>query len=85
MIKQANFRYSLLGKAFEQQIKNQRDQGVKQFETLKALKSDENTQDTKSFDSILPKQTRTNKIKNEINEIKKMERKNQKKRFKTHI
>ena len=55
MIKQANFRYSLLGKAFEQQIKNQRDQGVKQVETLKALKSDENTQDTKSFDSIPPK------------------------------
>ena len=39
IIKQANFEYSPSGKAFEKQTKTIEDQGVKQVEGLKALKS----------------------------------------------
>ena len=45
IIKQAK---SPLGKAFENQTKTFKDQGIKQFEALKALKPDENKQDIKS-------------------------------------
>ena len=44
-----------------------------QVELLKASKQEENKQDIKSIDGIYPKETRTNKIKNEIHEIKKWE------------
>ena len=40
IIGQAKFTYSALGKAFEKQIKIIEDQGQKQFEALKSLKSD---------------------------------------------
>ena len=38
IIEQAKFTYSLLGKAFEKQIKTIEDQGQKQVDTLKDLK-----------------------------------------------
>ena len=41
MIEQTKFTYSLLGKAFEKQTKTIRDQGVKQPDALKPLKSKE--------------------------------------------
>ena len=39
--------YSPLGKAFEEQIKTIQNQGIKQVEALKALKSEENKVDIK--------------------------------------
>ena len=45
IIEQAKFIYSLLGKAFEKQIKTIKDQGLKQVEALKALKPKENGKD----------------------------------------
>ena len=39
IIGQTKFTYSLLGKAFEKQIKAIEDQGQKQIETLNAIKS----------------------------------------------
>ena len=42
---------------------------IKQFEALKVLKSDENKQHIKSLSGIFPKLVKTNKIKNEIDEI----------------
>ena len=43
IIEQAKFTYSALGKAFEKQIKTIEDQGEKQVEALKGLKSKEQT------------------------------------------
>ena len=54
IIEQAKFKYSPLGKAFEKQIKTIEDQGIKQVEVLKTLKSDEN-QDLESIERIFPK------------------------------
>ena len=42
IIEQAKFTYSPLGKAFEKKRKTIKDQGTKQVEALKALKSEEN-------------------------------------------
>ena len=42
MIEQAKFTYSPLDKAFEQQRKTNKNQGIKQRKTLKALKPEEN-------------------------------------------
>ena len=72
---QANFTYSPLGKAFEKEIKTIEDEGIKQVEALKALKSEENKEDIKSVEEIFPKVMRPNKIKNEIYEIGKWEEK----------
>ena len=66
IIKQAEFTCSPLSKAFEKQIKTVENQEIKQVEALKALKSEENKELEK---------TRTNEIKNEIDEIKKWEHK----------
>ena len=41
IMEQAKFTDSPLGKAFEKQIKTIEDQGIKQFEALKALKLEE--------------------------------------------
>ena len=71
----AKFIYSSLGKAFEKQIKTIEGQGKKQVDALKALKSEETKRDIKSVEGILPKDTGTNLIKNEIDEIKKWEEK----------
>ena len=81
IIEQAKFLYSLLGKAFEKQIKtiedqwtsralNIEDQGIKQVETLKTLKLNESKQDIKQIDRIFPKEMKTNENKNETDEIK---------------
>ena len=45
------------------------------MKALEVLKSEENQQDLKSIKGIFPKEMRTNEIKNEINEIKKWEKK----------
>ena len=45
IIEQAKFTYSLLGKAFEKQVKTIEDQGKKQIEALENLKLKEITQD----------------------------------------
>ena len=71
IIEQAKFTYSPLSKAFQKQIETIEDQGIKQVEALKALKPEENKEDIESVDGIFPKEMRTNKIKNEIYEIKK--------------
>ena len=42
IIEQTKFTYSLLGKAFDKQIKTIEDQGKKQFDDLNTLKSDSN-------------------------------------------
>ena len=78
IIEQAKFTYSPLGKVFETQIKTIENQGIKQIETLKSFKSDENKQDIKSIDEVFPKEIRTN----EIDEVNKMGRKIWKERFK---
>ena len=43
IIEQARFTYSPLGKAFEKQIKTIKDQGQKQVDALKSLKTKEQT------------------------------------------
>ena len=50
IIEQARFTYSPLGKTFEKQITTIEDQGIKQVQALKALKSDANKQDIKSIE-----------------------------------
>ena len=42
VIEQAKFTYSPLGKSFEKQRKTIEDQGIKQVQALKTLKSEEN-------------------------------------------
>ena len=44
IIEQASFTYSLLGKAFQKQIKTTEDQGLKQVDALQKLKPKEETQ-----------------------------------------
>ena len=56
-------------------MKTTEDRGIKQVDALKALKSEKNKQDIKSSGGIFSKDMRTNKIKNEIDEIKKWEEK----------
>ena len=74
IIEHANFTYCPFGQDFIKQAKTIEDQGIKQFEALKALKSEENKQDRKSVEGTFPKDTRTNKTKNEGDEIKKWEK-----------
>ena len=64
IIEQVTFRYSLLGKAFERQIKATEYQGIKQIEALKALKPKKNEEDIKTVEGIFPNEMR---IENEIN------------------
>ena len=54
IIEPDKFAYSRLGKAFEKQIKTIEDQGIKQVETLKALKPEEN-QELASIKGLFPK------------------------------
>ena len=65
----------MIGKALEKQRKKIEDQGIKQVEAWKALKSEEN-QELESIEGLFPKNMRTNKIKNEIDEIRKWEERN---------
>ena len=64
IIEQVTFRYSLLGKEFERQIKTTEYQGIKQIEALKALKPKKNEEDIKTVEGIFPNEMR---IENEIN------------------
>ena len=64
IIEQVTFRYSLLGKAFERQIKTTEYQGIKQIEALKALKPEKNEEDIKTVEGVFPNEMR---IENEIN------------------
>ena len=54
VIEQAKFTYSNLGKALEKQRKTIEDQGLKQVEALKALKSEED-QELESIEGIFQK------------------------------
>ena len=81
VIKQAKFTYSPLGKALEKQRKTIENQVIKQAEDLKASKSEENKGDIKSIEGIFPKDMRTNKSKNEIDEIKKWKEKIERKKL----
>ena len=71
LIEQAKFTYSPLGKALEKQRKNNWRSGIKQVEGLKALKAEEN-QELESSKRLFPKNMRTNEIKNEIRNGKKL-------------
>ena len=64
IIEQAKFKYSLLGKAFEKQIKTIEVQGVKQTEALQVLKPEESKEEIKATEGIFPKEVRTSGIKN---------------------
>ena len=76
VIEQAKCAYSSLGNAFEKQTKTIEEQEKKQVEALKVLKPEENKEDIKSVEGTFPKGTKTNEIKNEIDEIKTIRRKN---------
>ena len=78
IIEQAKFTYSPLGTGFEKQIKTIQDQGTKHVEALKALKPKEN-QELETTEGLFRKKIRNNKIKNEIDEIKKCEKRNKRK------
>ena len=89
IIEQAKFTYSLLGKAFEKQTKTIeeqekqtqtiKEQGKKQVQALEVLKPEENKAEIKSVEGLFPKGMRTNEIENEIDETKKVGRKDQSK------
>ena len=64
IIEQAKFIYNPLGKAFQKQRKAIEDQGIKQVEALKDLKSEEN-QELESSEVLFPKRFRNIEIKNE--------------------
>ena len=68
-MEQAKFTYSPLARAFEKQIKTTEEQGVKQVETLKALKPGEN-QKLESIERLFQKKMRNNETENEIGKIK---------------
>ena len=59
----------------KKKIRTNEDQVIKQAEALIVLQAEENKEDIKSVKIVFPKETRTNKIKNEMDEIKKWERK----------
>ena len=70
IIEQAKFTYSPLGKAFEKQIKTIEDQGEKQVKALEDLKSK-----SKLIEGIFPEGYESVEIKNEVDKIKKYEKK----------
>ena len=70
IIEQASFTYSLLGKAFDKQIKTIEDQGKKQVDALNTLKSDNNKKLEIKNKDIIPKSAFANdEAKEEINKI----------------
>ena len=66
IIQQSKFTYSPLGKAFKKQIKTTEEQGKKQVEALKVLKS--NIQKLSIKDAIRENKLRQ-RAKNELNKI----------------
>ena len=75
IIEQAKFTFSPLDKAFEKQIKTIKDQGIKQIEAFKGLKLEVN-QELESIVRLFSKKMKNIKIKDKIDEIKQMGRKN---------
>ena len=72
IIEQAKFTYSLLGKAFEKQIKAIEDQGEKQVEALKTFKSDN---EKLTIEDVIPKSAQNNdEAKKELHKIKEIEK-----------
>ena len=74
---QAKFTYSPLGRTFEKQIKTIEEQGKKQVKAL-ILEPKEN-QELKKIEGLFLKNMRTDKVKKEIDEIRKWEEKIEKK------
>ena len=76
IIEQSKFTYSLLGKAFEKQIKTIEDQGKKQVDALKDLKNNKQKQAKATEDKSDDKpsmQKKINRLLNErMDEIQKM-------------
>ena len=70
IIEQAKFTNSPLSKAFENQIKTIENQGIEQFEALKALKPEANWE-LEIIEGPFPKKIRNNEIENESDEFKK--------------
>ena len=68
IIEQTKFTYSPLGKAFEKQTKNIKDQGTKQIDALESLKTSD-----KKLSSIKDFISKENQIPDIINEIKRIE------------
>ena len=65
IIQQAKFTYSPFGKAFEKEIETLGNQGIKQAEALKDLKTEEN-HELESTEGLFLKKMRNIEIKNEI-------------------
>ena len=65
LIQQAKFTYSPFGKAFEKEIETIENQGIKQAEALKDLKTEEN-HELESTEGLFLKKMRNIEIKNEI-------------------
>ena len=70
----AKFTYSPLDRVFEKQIKTIEKQGKKQVEAIEVLKPEENLE-LETNEGIFPKKIKNNKIKNELDKIKKWEEK----------
>ena len=70
IIKQAKFTYSPRSKSFEKQTKTIEDQGQKQIDALKNLKS--NTQEL-TIKNIIPEDVLNDEAKNELSKIKEIE------------
>ena len=64
IIQQAKFTYSPFGKAFEKEIETIENQGIKQAEALKDLKTEEN-HELESTEGLFLKKMRNIEIKNE--------------------
>ena len=60
IIEQVKLTYFSLDKAFEKQIKTIEDKEMKQVETLKSLKQEENKEDMKSVEEIFLSEMKTN-------------------------
>ena len=65
IIEQAKSTYSLLGKAFEKQIKTIEDQGIKEVEALKVLKPEKNWE-LETSEVLFLENIRYNKITNKF-------------------
>ena len=74
IIEHAKFTYCSFSKAFFFLKKKIEDQWRKQVELLKVLKPEERQQDLKSIVGIFSKEIRTDKIENELDEIRKWQK-----------
>ena len=72
IIEQAKFTYSLLGKAFEKQIKTIEDQGQKKVGALKDLKRSKTKEQTKPIKGKSNNQSRATVIFNDLIKIKRI-------------